>query len=94
MESRGHGKWKQHRMDWLTHCEAIAESDAFVRSGHSEDQVFILKAKLLRAAALGENWREIYRSIYDQWHTRRPHLSDLNTMAAEINQSRSRSNGA
>ena len=93
MESRGHWKLKPHRIDWLTHCEAIAGSDSFVRSGHCEDQVFILKAKLLRAAVLGENWREIYRSIYDRWHTRRPHFPDLNTMAAEIDQYRSRSNG-
>ena len=90
MESSGHGKWKPHRMDWLTHCEAIAESDSFVRSGHPEDQVFILKAKLLRAAVRGENWREIYRSIYDQWRSRRPHFPDLTTMAAEIDQYRSR----
>ena len=72
MESSGHGKWKPHRMDWLTLCEAIAGSDAFVRTGHAEDQVFILKATLLRAAVRGENWREIYRSIYEEWHTERP----------------------
>jgi len=29
-------------LDWLTRCEAIAESDVFVRGGHPEDQVFIL----------------------------------------------------
>jgi len=79
-------------MDWLT-CDAIAGSDAFVRSGHPEDQVFILKAKLLRAATAGVNWREIYRSVYEEWHRERPHFHDLNTMAAEIDQYRSRSNG-
>jgi len=92
MESSGQGKWNQHWMDWLTHCEAIAETDAFVRSGHPEDQVFILKAKLPRAAVRGENWRDIYRSIYIQWRTRRPHFPDFNTLAAEIDQYRSRSN--
>jgi len=93
MESRRHWKVNLHRRDWLTRCEAIAGSDAFVRSGHCEDQVLLLKATLLRAAVLGEKWREIYRSIYDQWHARRPHFPDLNTMAAEIDHSRSRSNG-
>ena len=43
MESRGQGKWKQHRIDLLTLCEAIAGSDAFVRTGHAEDQVTLLK---------------------------------------------------
>ena len=80
-------------MDWLTRCEAIAESDSFVRSGHPEGQVIILRATLLRAAAEGVNWREIYRPIYDQWHTERPHFPDLNTMAAAIDHYRSRANG-
>src|SRR5262249_49417418 len=75
---------KEKVSSWLTRCEAIAESDLFVRIGHPEEQVFILKAKLLRAAVRGENWREIYRSIYEQWHTQRPLFPDLNTMAAEI----------
>ena len=90
MESTGHWKWKQHRIDLLTLCEAIAGGDAFVRSGHAEAQVTLLKVTLLRAAVRGENWREIYRSIYDQWRTRRPHFPDLTTMAAEIDQYRSR----
>jgi len=80
-------------LDWLTRCEVIAESDLFVRTGHPEDQVFILKATLLRAAAEGVNWRELYRSIYERWHTECPHFPDPNTMAAEIEQPRSRSNG-
>jgi len=80
-------------MDWLTRCEAIAESDSFVRSGHPEDQVIILRATLLRAAAAGVNWREIYRSIYEQWHTRHPHFPDLNAMASEIEYHLSRSEG-
>jgi len=75
-------------MDWLTRCDAIAGNDSFVRSGHPEDQVFILKATLLRAAVRGENWREIYRSIYEEWHTERPHFPDFNTMAAEIDRYR------
>ena len=92
MESSGHGKVNQHRINWLTRCEAIAESDSFVRRGHAEDQVRLLKTTLLPAAVERVNWREIYRSIYDQWHTEHPHFSGLNTMAAEINQYRSRSN--
>ncbi len=80
-------------MDWLTRCEAIAESDLFIRSGHPEDQVTLLKATLMQAAAEGMNWRDIYRSIYDKWHTRRPHFPDLNTMAAEIDQYRLRATG-
>jgi len=79
-------------MDWLTRCEAIAESDSFVRSGHPEDQVIILRATLLRAVAEGVDWRDIYRSIYEQWRTRHPHLPNLNAMAAEIDQYPSRSN--
>ena len=71
-------------VDWLTLCEAIAASDSFVRSGHPEDQVILLKAELLRASAEGANWCEIYRSIYEKWHSRRPHFPDLNAMAAEI----------
>src|SRR5262245_15680796 len=88
-ELEDNGKLK----DWLTRCEAIAESDSFVRSGHPEDQVIILRATLLRAAAAGVNWREIYRSIYEQWHTRHPHFPDLNAMASEIEYHRSRSEG-
>lgn len=80
-------------LDWLTRCEAIAESDLFVRSGHPEDQVIILRAMLRRAVANGVNWREIYRSIYERWHTERPHFPDLNTMAAEVEQPPPRSGG-
>jgi|GEM_PF-896769 len=87
------GNLKQHRIAWLTDCEAIAESDVYVKIGHPEDQVILLKATLLRAAAEGVDWREIYRAIYDQWHTRRPHFPDLNTMAAEIDPYRSRTTG-
>jgi len=92
MESSGHGKVNQHRINLLTRCEAIAESDSFVRSGHAEDQVTLLKTTLLRAAVERVNWREIYRFIYDQWHTERSHFPGLNTLAAEIDQYRSRSN--
>ncbi len=53
-------------LDWLTRCEAIAESDAFIQLGHPQDQVVHLRAKLRRAAADGVNWREIYRWIYEQ----------------------------
>jgi len=81
-------------MDWLTRCDAIAGSDLYVQIGHPEDQVIFLKAILLRASAEGMNWREIYRSIYEQWHTRHPHFPNLNTMAAEIDQYPSRSNVA
>ena len=81
-------------MDWLTRCDAIARSDLYVQIGHPEDQVILLKAILLRASAEGMNWREIYRSIYEQWHTRHPHFPSLNAMAAEIDQYPSRSNAA
>ena len=93
MESRGQGKWTQHGMDWLTRCDAIAASDLFMQTGHPEVHVTLLKATLLRAAAEGVNWREIYRSIYERWHTECPQFPDLNTMAAEIEQPRSYSNG-
>jgi len=71
-------------LDWLTRCEAIAGSDAYLQIGHPEDQVIVLKGILLQAATAGANWREIYRSIYEKWHSRRPHFPDLNAMAAEI----------
>ena len=92
MESSGQGKWNQHGMDWLTRCHAIAASDLFMQIGHPEDQVILLKATLLRAAAEGVNWRELYRSLYDRWHTQCPHFPDPDTMAAEIEQHPSRSN--
>ena len=76
-------------LDWRTRCEAIAESDLFVRIGHPEDQVIGLMATLMEAAGAGVNWREIYRWIYDQWHTQRPLLPDLSTMAAAIDEYRS-----
>ena len=85
MESENKGKL----LTWLTRCDAIAASDLFVEIGHPEDQVTLLKATLLRAAAEGMNWREIYRSIYERWHTERPHFPDLNMMVAEIEQHRS-----
>ena len=93
MESRGQWNWNQHGMDWLTRCDAIAASDLFMQTGHPDDQVTLLKATLLRAVAEGMDWREIYRWIYDQWHTLRPLFPDPNTMAAEIEQHRSYSNG-
>jgi len=93
LESRGQGKWNQHWMDWLTHCHAIAASDLFIQTGHPEVQVTLLKATLLRAAAEGVNWRELYCSIYDRWHTECPHFPDPNTMAAEIDEYPSSSNG-
>jgi hypothetical protein len=80
MESEGNEKLR----DWLIRCEVVAESDIFVRSGHPEDQVLILRATLLRAAADGVNWREIYRSIYEEWHTQRPHFPDPDTMSVAI----------
>ncbi len=80
---------KEKLMTWLTRCDAIAGSDLFVQIGHPEDQVTLLKATLLRAAAEGLDWREIYRSIYERWHTERPHFPDLTTMVAEIEQHRS-----
>jgi len=93
MQSRGQWNWNQHWMDWLTRCDAIAASDLFLQTEHPEDQVILLKATLLRAAAEGVDWQELYRWICDQWRTRRLHFPDLNTMAAEIEQPRSHSNG-
>ena len=52
-------------MDWLTRCDAIAGSDSYLKIGHPEDQVMVLKGTLLQAATAGVNWREIYRSIYE-----------------------------
>jgi len=85
-------KDKEKLSTWLTRCDAIAGSDLYVQIGHPEDQVTLLLATLMRAAAEGVDWREIYRPIYEQWHTRRPHFPDLITMAAEIDPYRSRAN--
>ena len=71
-------------LDWLTRCDAIAASDSYLQIGHPEDQVIVLKGTLLQAATAGVNWRELYRSIYEKWQSRRPHFPDLNAMAAEI----------
>ena len=84
MKTKGNKKLR----DWLLRCDAIAECDSFLRSRHPEDQVIFIRAALLRAAAEGVNWRTIYRSIYKEWHTRRPHFPDFNTMAAEIDRYR------
>jgi len=84
---------KEILLTWLTRCDAIAASDLFVQIGHPEDQVTLLKATLLRAAAEGVDWRAIYRPIYERWHTERPHFPDLNTMATEIEQHYSGSKG-
>ena len=86
MKTKGNKKLS----DWLIRCDAIAECDSFLWSRHPEDQVTFIRAALLRAAAEGVNWRTIYRSIYKEWHTRRPHFPDFNTMAAEIQQFHSR----
>jgi len=77
-------------LDWLTRCDAIAGSDSYLQIGHPEDQVIVLKGTLLQAATAGVNWREIYRSIYEKWHSRRPHFPDLNAMTAEIDEYPSR----
>jgi len=92
MESNHNHNHTEKLLEWLNRCEAIAESDLFVRSGHPEDQVLLLRATLLRAAADGVNWREILRSVYERWHTERPHFPDLDVMAAEIDYHLSRSN--
>src|SRR5262245_39357838 len=68
---------KEKLITVLTRCDAIARSHLFVQIGHPEDQVTLLKATLLRAAAEGLDWREIYRLIYERWHTDRPHFPDL-----------------
>jgi hypothetical protein len=81
---------KEKLLTWLTRCDAIAGSDSFLQNGHPEYQVIVLKATLLRAAAEGMNWREIYRCVYERWHTERPHFPDLNAMVAEIDEYPSR----
>jgi hypothetical protein len=83
-ESRAMTEDQKTLMDWMTRCDAIAGSASYVVNGYPELQVPTLKGTLKRAAADGVDWRVIYRSIYEQWHTRRPHFPDLETMTAEM----------
>ncbi len=71
-------------MEWLARCEAVAASDSYIVNGYPEAQVYALKLELKRAAADGVDWRGIYASIYQQWHTRRPHFPDVEKMASFV----------
>ena len=71
-------------MDWLLRCEAIAGSASYVVNGYPAVQVSTLRGTLKQAASEGVDWRKIYDSIYDSWHSRRPHLPDPAAMAALV----------
>ena len=75
-------------MQWMIECDVIAGSASYIVNGYPKAQVSTLKATLKRAAADGVEWRKIYQSIYEQWHTRRPLFPDVDTMAAQMEQER------
>jgi len=84
MSSEEHHKF----MDWLIRCEAIAGSASYVVNGYPEAQVSTLRGTLKQAAGEGVDWRKIYDSIYDSWHSRRPHFPDPQTMAVQVEDDR------
>ena len=71
-------------MEWLSRCDAVAGSASYIVNGYPESQVGVLRAELKAAAADGVDWRKIYASIYEQWHTRRPLFPDVETMASQL----------
>ena len=73
-------------MSWLSRCSAVAGSASYIINGYPERQVGVLRLQLQAAAADGVDWREIYTSIYEQWHTRRPLFPDVDAMAAQMKQ--------
>jgi hypothetical protein len=79
---------QQKLMTWLSRCSAVAGSASYIINGYPETQVGVLKLELKAAAAAGVDWREIYGSIYEEWHTRRPLFPDPETMAAQMKQNR------
>ena len=77
---------QQKLMKWLINCDVIAGSASYIVNGYPETQVGVLRAELKASAADGVDWRKVYASIYEQWHTRRPLFPDLETMAAQMGQ--------
>lgn len=79
---------QQKLMTWLSRCSAVAGSASYIVNGYPETQVGVLRAELKSAAADGVDWRKVYASIYEQWHTRRPLFPDVDMMAAQMEQDR------
>ena len=75
-------------MNWLSRCSAIAGSASYIVNGYPETQVGVLRLQLQAAAADGVDWKKLYTSIYEQWHTHRPLFPDPETMAAQMEQDR------
>jgi hypothetical protein len=79
---------QQKLMKWLIQCEVIAGSASYIVNGYPETQVGVLRSELQAARADGVDWRDIYASIYEEWHTRRPLFPDVDLMAAQMEQDR------
>lgn len=75
---------QQKLMTWLSRCSAVAGSASYIINGYPESQVDVLRAELKAAAADGVDWRKVYASIYERWHTRRPLFPDMETMASQL----------
>lgn len=75
-------------MTWLIRCSAVAGSASYIMNGYPETQIGVLRLELQAARADGVDWRDIYASIYEEWHTRRPLFPNPETMAAQIEQAR------
>ncbi len=67
-------------------CASIAGSASFVLNGYPKAQVTALRDTLREAANQGFNWQELYASIYQDWHTRRPHFPTPEVMATLMEQ--------
>lgn len=76
----------QKEIYWVMRCSTIAGSASFVVNGYKDVQVATLRDTLREAAKHGFNWQDLYNSIYQEWHTRRPHFPTPEAMAALMEQ--------
>lgn len=77
---------QQKLLKWLSRCHAVAGSGSYIINGYPEVQVHMLMSQLKGAAGEGVDWRKIYATLYDNWHTQRPLFPDPETMAALMEQ--------
>ncbi len=78
---------EQKLMTWLSRCGVVVGSASYQLSERPELQVQVLASELRGAAADGLDWRKLYASIYEEWHSRRRSFPDMETMARQVEQS-------
>lgn len=76
----------QTKFYWVMQCATIAGSASYVVNGYPDAQVTTLRDTLREAAKHGFNWQDLYTTIYQDWHTRRPHFPTPEAMAALMEQ--------